>query len=105
MENLPKELRGEGVEERLFEICQKNDVVFMALFGSFVRGEQKEGSDIDISIEFDRKSKKSLLDLVRVENELRGIFKRRVDLGIFSSINPHMMEDIKKEMRIIYEKR
>ncbi|MEM2491894.1 MAG: hypothetical protein QW371_05480 [Candidatus Bathyarchaeia archaeon] len=56
-------------------------------------------------MEFDRKSKKSLLDLVRVENELRGIFKRRVDLGIFSSINPHMMEDIKKEMRIIYEKR
>ncbi|MEM3574794.1 MAG: nucleotidyltransferase domain-containing protein [Candidatus Bathyarchaeia archaeon] len=105
MENLPKELRVEGVEERLFEICQKNDVVFMALFGSFVRGEQKEGSDIDIAIEFDRKSKKSLLDLVRVENELRGIFKRRVDLGIFSSINPHMMEDIKKEVRIIYEKR
>ncbi|MEM2364825.1 MAG: hypothetical protein QXW19_04675 [Candidatus Bathyarchaeia archaeon] len=60
---------------------------------------------MDIAIEFDRKSKKSLLDLVRVENELRGIFKRRVDLGIFSSINPHMMEDIKKEMRIIYEKR
>ncbi|MEM3440438.1 MAG: nucleotidyltransferase domain-containing protein, partial [Candidatus Bathyarchaeia archaeon] len=47
MENLPKELRVEGVEERLFEICQKNDVVFMALFGSLVRGEQKEGSDID----------------------------------------------------------
>ncbi|MEM2364826.1 MAG: hypothetical protein QXW19_04680 [Candidatus Bathyarchaeia archaeon] len=41
---MPKELRVEGVEERLFEICQKNDVVFMALFGSFVRGNRRRGA-------------------------------------------------------------
>lgn len=105
IENLPKELRKRGLKERLFEICQKNDIVFMAIFGSFVRGERKKGSDIDIAIEFDKNSGKSLLDLVRIENELSKIFKRKVDLGIFSSLNPYIMEDVKREMQIIYEKR
>jgi predicted nucleotidyltransferase len=105
VQNLPEELRRKGLEEKLAEICQKNDIVFMAIFGSFVRGEQKRRSDIDIAIEFERSSEKSLLDLVRIENELRRVFKRKVDLGIFSSLNPYIIEDVKKEMRIVYEKR
>jgi predicted nucleotidyltransferase len=105
IQNLPKELRRKGLEKKLAEICKKNDIVFMAIFGSFVRGDQKKKSDIDIVIEFERNSEKSLLDLVRIENELRKIFKRKVDLGIFNSLNPYIIEDVKKEMRIIYEKR
>lgn len=96
IQNLPKELRRRGLEEKLAEICKKNDIVFMAIFGSFVRGEQNRKSDIDIAIEFERNSEKSLLDLVRIENELRKIFKRKVDLGIFSSLNPYILEDVKK---------
>jgi predicted nucleotidyltransferase len=105
IQNLPKELRRRGLEKKLAEICRKNDIVFMAIFGSFVRGEQNRKSDIDIAIEFERNSEKSLLDLVRIENELKRVFKRKVDLGIFSSLNPYIIEDVKKEMRIIYEKR
>jgi predicted nucleotidyltransferase len=105
IQNLPKELRSKEIEKKLAEICQKNEIVFMAIFGSFARGEQKKKSDIDIAIEFEKGSQKSLLDLVRIENELRKVFKRKVDLGIFSSLNPYIMEDVKKEMRIIYEKR
>ena len=103
--NLPRDLRKRGLEEELAEICEENDIVFMAVFGSFVRGEQKKKSDIDVAIEFDESKPKSLLDLVRVENELRKIFKRKVDLGILSSLNPYIIEDVKKEMQIIYEKR
>lgn len=105
IENLPKDLREKGLEEKLAEICQKNDIVFMAIFGSFVRGEQKKKSDVDIAIEFDKDKRKSLLDLVRIEDELRKIFKRKVDLGVFSSLNPYIIEDVKREMRVIYEKR
>jgi len=42
---------------------------------------------------------------VRVEEELTKIFGRKVDLGIFSSISPYIIDDVKKEMKIIYEKR
>jgi predicted nucleotidyltransferase len=105
IQNLPKELRRKGLEEKLAEICKKNDIQFMAIFGSFAKGKQNKKSDIDIAIEFERDSEKSLLDLVRIENELRKIFKRKVDLGIFSSLSPYVIEDVKREMRVIYEKR
>jgi predicted nucleotidyltransferase len=104
-ENLPKGLRRRGLPEKLAEICKNNDVVFMAIFGSFVRDEQNRKSDIDIAIEFDRTKRKTLLDLARLEDELSGVFKKKVDLGIFKSINPHIIEDVKKEMCVIYEKR
>jgi hypothetical protein len=41
IQNLPEELKREGLEDKLAEICKKNDIVFMAIFGSFVRGSRK----------------------------------------------------------------
>ena len=105
IEGLPKVLQRRGLREKLAEICERNDIVFMAVFGSFVRGQQNKKSDIDIAIEFDKNRKKSLFDLIHVENDLRRVFKRKVDLGIFSSLSPYVIEDVRKEMRIIYEKR
>lgn len=104
VEKLPKALQRKGLEEKLAEICRKNDVTFMAVFGSFVRGEQKRNSDVDIAIEFDKSKSKSLLDLIGLEYELSKVFKRKVDLGIFSSLSPYVAEDIKREMQVIYEK-
>jgi len=105
IKNLPRELRKRGLEKELAKICKKEDITFMAVFGSFIKGEETKKSDIDIAIEFAKNSGKSLLDLVRIEDELTRIFKRKVDLGIFSSLNPYIKEDIKKEMQTIYEKR
>jgi predicted nucleotidyltransferase len=105
VEKLPKVLRKKGLEEKLAEICKKNDIVFLAVFGSFVRGQQNRKSDVDIAIEYDKSKRKTLLDLVRLEDELSKVFKRKVDLGIFSSLNPYVVEDVRREMRIIYEKR
>ena len=104
IKNLPASIREKGLEEKLVKICEENSIIFMGIFGSFVRGEQKKKSDIDIAIEFDKNKGKSLLDLVHVEYELTKIFKRKVDLGIFSSISSYIIEDVKKEMRVIYEK-
>ncbi len=68
--NLPNELRRKGLKRELAKLCKKHDIVFMAIFGSYVRGEQSRKSDIDIAIEFKKRSRKSLLDLMEVENEL-----------------------------------
>jgi len=105
IKNMPKSLQKRGLKERVREICDKNDIVFMAIFGSFVRGEQKKTSDVDIAIEFDKNKPKSLLDLIHAENQLTEAFRRKVDLGMLHSLNPIVAEDVKKEMRVIYEKR
>jgi len=102
---LPPKLMKKGLREKLLKICEGNNISFMAIFGSFIRGEENRRSDIDIAIEFTDKSHKSLFDLIHIEDELRKMFGRKVDLGIFSAINPHIIEDVKKEMRVIYEER
>ncbi len=104
IQKLPKVLRKKGLEEKLAEICKKNNVIFLAVFGSFVRGEQQSKSDVDMAIEFDKSKRKTLLDLVRLEDEMSKLFKKKVDLGIFSSLSPYVVEDVKREMRVIYEK-
>ena len=77
----------------------------MAVFGSFVRGQEHKGSDVDIAIEFDPAKPKTLVDLIRLEDELSTVFKRKVDLGVFSSLSPYIVEDVEREMHRIYEKR
>lgn len=104
IENIPPKLKGKELKEKLIRICEENDIAFMAIFGSFVRGKEKKKSDLDIAIEFTEKSNKSLFDLIHIENELRKIFRRKVDLGIFSTLHPYVIEDVTREMKIIYEK-
>jgi predicted nucleotidyltransferase len=105
IEGLPKILQKKGLKEKLAEICKRNDIIFLAVFGSVIRGEQKKTSDVDIAIEFDKHKQKTLFDLIHVENELTAVFKRKVDLGIFSSLSPYVVEKVRKEMHVLYEQR
>jgi len=105
IETLPPRLMKKGLREKLLKICEGNEISLMAIFGSFVRGGETRRSDIDIAIEFTDKSRKDLFDLVHIEDELKKIFGRKIDLGIFSAISPHIIEDAKKQMLVIYEKR
>jgi predicted nucleotidyltransferase len=105
VKNIPPSLRKEKISEKLAKICEKNDVVFMAIFGSYVRGEQKKRSDIDIAIKYAEGEKKSLFDLVELQERLRKLFSRKVDLGELDSISPYIIDYVKKEMKVIYERR
>ncbi len=105
MGRLPQPLRREGISEKLENICTAYDVVKLAIFGSFVKDLHNRKSDVDIAVEFNNRKPKDLFDLVRLERELRGIFRKKVDLGIISSISPHVRKEVRKEMRIVYEKR
>ena len=105
IKKLPTQLRKKDIEEKLVKICEENDIVFMTIFGSFVRGEQKKKSDIDIAIKYADGKRKSLFDLVELQEKLKKLFGRKVDIGEFDSISPYIIDYVKKEMRIIYEKR
>lgn len=104
-DNLPASLRNGGIKEKLEAICKENDVVFLAVFGSYVRRQHSKASDIDIAIEFDKNKNRDFWDLIRLERELGRMFRKKVDLGTFSSISPYVINDVKKDMKIVYDKR
>ena len=67
----------------------------IAVFGSYVRGEQKKRSDLDLLAEFEGDI--SLLDLVGAEQYLTKILKTKVDLIPKSEIRPELKARILKE--------
>lgn len=77
--------------------------VKIGLFGSRVRGDNREDSDLDILYSIDKRI--SLLDLVRMERELKSVLNMKVDLVENESItNQRLREYILKDLKIIYAK-
>jgi predicted nucleotidyltransferase len=105
LKNLPSPLQRKGIEKLLSRILQENDVVFMGIFGSYARGENRRGSDVDIAIEFKKDAKKSLLDLVGLQIDLSKVFRRKVNIGEIDSINPLVIDYVRRDLKVIYEKR
>jgi len=85
----------EEIKGKIVPVLKRHDVVHAAIFGSFVRGEAKKDSDIDILVEF--KGEKSLLDLVALKLELQDLLRREVDVVEYSTIHPLLKERILKE--------
>ena len=73
-ESLPPKLMKKGLKEKILKICEGNDISFMAIFGSFIKGQENKRSDINIAIEFSEKSHKDLFDLLHIEDKLRKVF-------------------------------
>ena len=86
--------------EKITQMLKNKGAKRIAVFGSYVRGEEKPGSDIDIIVEFS--DRKSLLELVRIERELSEFLGIKVDLLTEKSISPYLIDTIKKEMEVIY---
>lgn len=60
----------------------------IGIFGSYVREEAKEGSDLDILVEFKADAKISLLGFVELENYLSDLLGIKVDLVEKSALKP-----------------
>jgi len=87
-----------SIEPKIKKILKKHKITRAGVFGSYARGEQKKGSDVDILIKFNG----SLLDLVGLEMELKKKLRKKVDLLTYGGIHPLLKKIIlKEEVRII----
>jgi hypothetical protein len=88
----------EILKEHKEEVSRKYKVSEIGIFGSFVRGEQKKRSDLDILVEFDEENIPSLLKLIEMERYLQRLLRKKVDLVMKSSIRPELRDIILKEV-------
>lgn len=68
----------------------------LALFGSFIRGEQKKSSDLDVLVEFSKSP--SLFTFIKLENYLGGQLGIKVDLVMKDALKPNIGKQILSEM-------
>ncbi len=66
--------------EAVAEFCKRWEIVEFSLFGSVLRDDFAPDSDVDVLVTFAPHARYTLFDMVHMEDELRGLFKRNVDL-------------------------
>jgi predicted nucleotidyltransferase len=71
---------------QLVDFCEQWHLTELALFGSILRDDFGPASDIDFLVTFDPNSHRSLLNLVKMEQQLEALLNRKVDLVTQKSI-------------------
>jgi predicted nucleotidyltransferase len=83
------------IKNRIIPVLKEHGIKKAALFGSIVRGESTEVSDIDILVEMPETA--TLLELAELKIELEDILKKNVDVLTYDSLH-HLLRD-----RILHE--
>ena len=77
-------------------LAERYGVKEIGIFGSYIRGEQKGNSDVDVLVDFTESI--SLLDFIHLENELSDLLGVKVDLvmktALKSRIGRHILEEV-----------
>jgi uncharacterized protein len=74
-------------------------VIRLALFGSCLRGDARDDSDIDLLIDLDPDHELSLIDFADLRLRLSDLLGREVDLVQRDKLKPHLRDAILAEAR------
>jgi len=85
----------EELKKQIRPVLAKYSVTKAAIFGSFVRGEMKEGSDIDLLVEL--LESHSLFDIIAIKQEIEEKIGFKVDLVEYSTLHPKLQKVILAE--------
>lgn len=83
------------IKSKALPILKEAGVTRSALFGSVVRGEEREDSDIDMLVEVPRGT--GLFGFVGLKHKLEDALNKKVDLITYASIHPRLRDRILQE--------
>lgn len=86
------------LNQNLREIKQKYHISQLGIFGSYIRGEATENSDLDILVEFDPQARFGLLTFCELENYLSELLAVKVDVVMKEGLKPHISKNILQEV-------
>ena len=86
------------------EYFKTQPVLKASLFGSFARGEEREDSDVDILVKFDRSLPIGLFAYARMHRELEERLGRKVDLVEEGTLRPAAQQTANRDLKVIYER-
>ena len=82
-------------KQRLYE---KYNLSFIAVFGSYGRGQQNESSDVDILVDFQKPIGIEFIDLAE---ELEKLLKLKVDLVSKNGVRPQYYKQIEQDLNYV----
>ena len=88
-------------KDRLAEFCRKHHIRKLALFGSVLRDDFRNDSDIDVLVEFSPNHIPGLA-FFAMEQELSEILGRKVELHTLQFLSPYFRDKVMKEAETQY---
>ncbi len=89
--------------DKIAGFCKRNQIHKLSVFGSALRRDFRDDSDIDLLVEFQPGQAPSLFDLARMERELSTLLGgRRVDLRTPKELSRYFREEVLSSARVQY---
>lgn len=95
-------MRIELPKDQIAGFCRRNHIRRLAVFGSALRADFKESSDIDILVEFEPDHIPGLFGMARMERELSVVLGRKVDLRTPEDLSRYFRQEVLKEAEVQY---
>ena len=97
------DMKQEKIREKIYKqlpfLKAKYHIKRIGIFGSFARGEQKKGSDVDVLVEC--KVPIGFFEFIRLENFLSRSLRKKVDLVSKKAIKSAVKKEIIKEVQYV----
>jgi predicted nucleotidyltransferase len=90
---------------RLTEFCETNGIRRLSLFGSILRDDFCDDSDVDVLVEFAPGRTPSLLRMAGLEAQLTGMIGRKVDLRTPADLSRYFREEVIRTSEVQYAAR
>lgn len=91
--------------EKIIAYCEKQPIDRLSLFGSALRKDFDDHSDIDLLVEYVVDEPVTLLDMAQQEIALSEIIGRKVDLRTPADLSRYFREDVINIAEPIYERK
>lgn len=88
--------------KKVAEFCQRHRIRRLALFGSVLRDDFREDSDVDVLVEFEPNTRVGLIRLAGMELELGEILGRKVDLNTKGFLSRYFRDEVLAEAEVAY---
>ncbi len=91
-----------GAKDRLADFCRRHHIRKLSIFGSAIHGDLRQGSDIDVLVEFEEGHVPGLA-FFGMERELSEILGREVDLNTPQFLSPYFRSQVLAEAEALYD--
>jgi predicted nucleotidyltransferase len=81
-----------------------SDIKRLAIFGSYVSGEAKESSDVDVLIDFTENAHVGFFKYVRIRRGLSEMLGLEVDMVTPQALSKYIKDDILQQAETVYER-
>jgi len=89
-------------KDSIAEFCRRHHIRRLAIFGSALRPDFNEASDIDVLVEFEPQHLPGLLGMAHMERELSALLGRKVDLRTSEDLSRYFRQDVLDEAEVQY---